>query len=428
MKLLLKHANRWLLPAVTLFCIHTGVIAYADAPQSLLTIHIEGGEVDRVNVPVTVPLTVEQVHQLPDVAGYMLFPKDPGWTPPIASVLQRFDDGTAKLHFTVEHLLAGEQRGFRLIARNDKPHAIMGASLADEEFVLSHDDRELLRYQVTPMTNPTGGERFAGSAFIHPLNTPAGFNLTNANAGSHHLHHFGLWWPWKYVAVDGRRFNSWELQQGQGMVRGREIVSHTAGPAYTAFVARSDIIDRHNYDEEKVILHETVRVRQWQPMEQPAHGYLLDITIEHTPAVDKPVEIVRYRYSGFCIRGTRHWTNDNSTVLTSEGKDRDNSNATRARWVRVAGTTPDDGKAGLVMMTHPDNPDFPELLRTWNSRQHNGSIFINFNPVQQQSLTIAPDQTMTRQYRLFIYDGELTAAQADQLWQNYAKPVKTRVE
>ncbi|MFU8779049.1 MAG: hypothetical protein ACNA7M_15510, partial [Roseovarius sp.] len=65
---------------MTLFCIHIGSIAWADAPQSLATIYIEGGEVDRLNVPVTVTLSAEQVQQLPNVAGYMLFPMDPGWT------------------------------------------------------------------------------------------------------------------------------------------------------------------------------------------------------------------------------------------------------------------------------------------------------------------------------------------------------------
>ncbi|RKX42105.1 MAG: hypothetical protein DRP64_10375, partial [Verrucomicrobia bacterium] len=60
--------------------------------------------------------------------------------------------------------------------------------------------RELLGYQVLPMQNPTGGDGFKASNFIHPLRTPAGFTVT-AFQPEDHLHHFGLWWPWKYIQV-----------------------------------------------------------------------------------------------------------------------------------------------------------------------------------------------------------------------------------
>ena len=58
-------------------------------------------------------------------------------------------------------------------------------------------------YQAEPLSNPRGGDRFKGSNFVHPLKTPSGFVVTDAQPEDH-LHHFGLWWPWKYIQVSER--------------------------------------------------------------------------------------------------------------------------------------------------------------------------------------------------------------------------------
>ena len=68
------------------------------------------------------------------------------------------------------------------------------------------------------------------------------------------------------------------------------------------------------------------------------------------------------------------------------------------------------------MMAHKDNRDAPELLRTWDSKQHNGAVFINFNPVQKKSWTFEPGKEYTRRYKLFVYDGTVTKEQCEELW------------
>ena len=70
-------------------------------------------------------------------------------------------------------------------------------------------------WRTSPLPSPAGGAKFAASAFIHPLRTPSGFELTTIQP-SDHLHHFGLWWPWKFIEVNGAKHNTWEIQEGQG--------------------------------------------------------------------------------------------------------------------------------------------------------------------------------------------------------------------
>ncbi len=293
------------------------------------------------------------------------------------------------------------QAGTALEIRND------GARLA-----IGHDGQELLGYQVLPMQNPKGGDAFKGSNFIHPLRTPSGFAVTDLQPKDH-LHHFGVWWPWKYIEVDGRKIVCWELQKGKGLIQGRKATVQDKG-----FVSESDYIDRTAPGGPLVVLNEETSVRVTGFKQSAANGYYLDIEITHRCATEHPVKVSAYRYSGFGYRGAASWNKDTSTILTSEGKDRSTANFTRADWTRVQGATPNNGTAGVLLMGHPDNRDHPEMLRTWD-KQHNGAIFVNLNPVQEKPWKFEPGKKYTRRYRMFVYDGKVGKEQAKRLWKEY---------
>jgi len=96
-------------------------------------------------------------------------------------------------------------------------------------------------WQQEPLANPAGGEKFAASAFIHPLRTPAGFECTTIQP-SDHLHHLGLWWPWKYIEVDGKKFNCWEIQEGQGAHVARKVKTISNDPAKTEWELTNETV------------------------------------------------------------------------------------------------------------------------------------------------------------------------------------------
>jgi len=283
----------------------------------------------------------------------------------------------------------------------------------DGAVALSVDGQPLVHYQARPLENPQGGNRFRGSNFIHPLKTPSGFVLTQIQPRDH-LHHFALWWPWKYVESEGRKVLFWELQGGDGIIRAQGATAAGGGLA-----ARSVYIDRKAPGGPRTLLTETANITTSPIVDEPARGYNLDLEIIHEVAGDKPLTVSKYRYSGFALRGTKAWNVKNSTILTSAGKTRDEANFTSARWVRVEGDTDAGATAGVILMSRPDNHAHPEKLRTWD-RQHGGAVFINFNPVQDASWTFHPGKSYTRHYRLFVYDGAVTPDQAEALWKAYA--------
>ena len=211
------------------------------------------------------------------------------------------------------------------------------------------DGRELVYYQAEPLSQPKGGDMFKGSDFIHPLKTPSGFVLTEIQPDDHH-HHFGLWWPWKYVETGGRKILCWELQEGDGLIQARET-----RPTEHGLIAESDYIDRQAPGGPRTVLRETATMTASAMVDEPAAGYFLDVEILHRTAGDQPVVVTPYRYSGFALRGAASWNKDNSTILTSEGMDRDKANFTHARWVRVEGDTGAGGQAGILLMSRPDN-------------------------------------------------------------------------
>jgi len=398
-----------------------------------VTITVRTGEYDRVNVPIRFTLDAE--HAPSKGTQFTLVEKvdrDSRIARAFPAQVEHRPDGTAEVFAMVTFTRSTESdpRMELIPVINNALPSSLRTQIVDDQLVLSRRDAELLRYQITPMRNARGGERFPVSSFIHPLRTPSGFVLTEIQPDDH-LHHLGVWWPWKFLSVEGKQFNGWEMQEGQGVVRGIEVREHHAGNVCASFTAISRVIDRKNYSQERVILNEEAEVRVWPARVNKLNGYFLDITLTHTPAVDQPVQVVNYRYSGFSIRGPKGWNRHNSTILTSEGKTRDDSNATPARWVRVEGETGSetaDGKAGWIMMFHPDNENHPEKLRTWDSRNHDGAIFINVNPVQDKPLTIQPNQPHIRRYRLFVYDGQMEPSTAEALWRDYAMPPEVVVE
>lgn len=307
--------------------------------------------------------------------------------------------------------------------------ALLVGPLAAEEpaagWKISHKDgrleamfgaTEIFGWQDKPLPNPTGGEKFAGSAFVHPLRTPSGFECTTIQPADH-LHHFGLWWPWKFIEVDGQKYNCWEIQEGQGAHVAKSVKTLRESPD-PLWEFSSDTIVKNAGAAPVVAIQELARVG----LSIRGDSTVLDIMISQKPA-DKAVNIVEYRYSGFSWRGPQSWNKDNSTMTTSEGKDRDHANGTAARWVVVSGPTPTGSASVLMLSAAFEAAGSMEKLRVWDSTMGNGTPFANFNPVMEkpQPLDDAHPAVSERKYRVIAADHKIDAAAAEEEWRKWMK-------
>lgn len=270
-------------------------------------------------------------------------------------------------------------------------------------------------WQKELLADPKGGEKFASSAFIHPLRTPGGFVCTTIQPADH-MHHLGIWWPWKFVEVGGRKFNTWEIQEGQGAHVARSVKQLSSGPDKVEWEFRNETVIKPDDADPKVIILETAQVI----LTQRADATVLDITVRQK-AADAPVTIAAYRYSGFSWRGPESWNKDNSTMLTSAGKGRDDANGSPARWVAVSGKSPDGTSSVLFLSAAEKLAGTPENLRVWDSKSHHGAPFVNFNPVQQKPLLLdaANPAVSHRSYRIIAADRAMDAVTAEAEWKKW---------
>lgn len=277
--------------------------------------------------------------------------------------------------------------------------------------------KPLLTWQAKALEDPVGGTKFAGSAFLHPLRTPAGFEWTTAQPADH-KHHFGLWWPWKFIEVDGNRYNTWEIQEGQGAHIARSFKTLPASNGGLAFAFQNLTEIRKNGKDGKTVIDENARVET----RVEGDAQIIDIEL-HQKASGSPVKIVEYRYSGFSWRGTPAWNRDNSTMTTSEGLGRDNANGKAARWVMVSGTTPQGNATILLMSAAAQIAGTPEQLRVWDSNAEKGTPFINFNPVMEKPLLLneANPAVSHRKYRIIAADRIIDPPAAEAEWRMWMK-------
>lgn len=325
------------------------------------------------------------------------------------------------LHWIVQPGNA-KKRVFELHRGTPSAFGKIAASIADGSLTISTGDKNLLRYWFKTVYPPTGVDSsFKRSAFIHPLWTPNGQELTRIQAPDHY-HHYGIWNPWTHVLFEGDTVDFWNIRGKQGTVRFGKLVAVNNGPVYSEFKALHEhVAFKNRKGGEKVALNELQTVRVYKP-ENDQQFYNVDITIELNCASESPFRILEYRYAGLGWRATEKWNKDNSEVLTSEGKNRKESDGSTGRWFIVQGTL-DNDYGGAVMMSYPANYNHPEPMRIWPENSNRvGEMFAMFAPTKNKDWMLLPGKTYTLKYRFVVFNGHFTKEKAEAAWQYYATP------
>jgi Family of unknown function (DUF6807) len=292
----------------------------------------------------------------------------------------------------------------------------------DSVLTISSGNQKLLTYQFKTVYPPTGIDtNYKRSGFIHPLYTPHGQVLTNIQPKDHY-HHYGIWNPWTHTFFEGDTVDFWNIKGHQGTVRFVKFTSQESNSKYAEYTALHEHVVFKKNGSEKVALNEWQTVRVYTPAKKDDY-YIVDITSKMQTASQSPLLIVAYRYGGFGWRATEYWDKNNSEMLTSEGKTRDNTDNTTARWIIVYGSLPDNDEGGIVMLSHPSNYNHPEPLRIWDKKQNGGrgDVFANFAPTKDKDWLLEPGKTYTLKYRLVVFNGKFDAAKAEKQWEAFSK-------
>lgn len=295
----------------------------------------------------------------------------------------------------------------------------------DSVLTISSGNNKLLTYQFKTVYPPAGKDtNYKRSGFIHPLYAPHGQVLTRIQPPDHY-HHYGIWNPWTHTVFENDTIDFWNIKNRTGTVRFAKITAQKSNDAFAELTALHEHIVFKKDGSEKIALNEWQTIKVYQ-LNKENNSYIVDVTSKMSCASQSPLLIVAYRYGGFGWRATEYWDKNNSEMLTSEGKTRDNTDNTKAKWIIVYGALPGNDEGGIVMLSHPSNYNHPEPLRIWDKKANGGrgDVFANFAPTKDKDWLLEPGKTYTLKYRLLVFNGKFDAAKAEAAWKIFAAQVK----
>jgi hypothetical protein len=304
-------------------------------------------------------------------------------------------------------LPACEQNGPRLVSGEDDTTIFLGK-------------QAVLTYVHTETLPPAGvDELYKRSAYIHPLYSPGGERLTRIQAPDH-WHHYGIWNPWTRTHFGDHQVDFWNLAEGQGTVRFAEYLDTYSGRDGTGFRVRQEHIYFEEDGSEGVAMNEVWKVTV---RDLSGQAYQVDLQTTLSTPLETGITLEAYRYGGgLGYRGTEKWDPSNATVLTSEGKTWADADATHARWVIVEGeSSVEEGRSGILFMSHPGNQAHPEPMRMWPPDMNNGkeNVFFEFCPIRHREWVLEPGREYTLKYRMVVFDGALSPETAEQYWNTF---------
>jgi hypothetical protein len=291
-------------------------------------------------------------------------------------------------------------------------------------------DHPVQDYQFQTLYPPEGvNTLFKRSGFIHPLWSPEGQVLSRIQAPDHY-HHYGIWGPWTKTHIRGREVDFWNLLKGQGTVQFAGFLSEVEGPVFTGFKALQEHVDFGSAGADQVAMNEVLDVRSWNIGD--GEVWLIDYTTTLNTPLDSGILLDAYRYGGgIGYRATERWHKENSSVLTSENRDRLSADGTKAKWCLIEGETDSEtGRSGILFMGHTSNRDFPEPMRVWpvDANRGRGDVYFEFCPIRHKDWMLQKGRDYTLKYRLLIFDGSVSPEDAEVYWQGFANPPRVEIE
>ncbi|MEM1134970.1 MAG: ThuA domain-containing protein [Bacteroidota bacterium] len=323
---------------------------------------------------------------------------------------------------------ANTERIFELVQEDkSEQKKKTGITLKDngEAIEVKRNEQPVLNYHYAITPPPKGvSELYERGGYIHPLWSPKGSVLTRIQP-SDHYHHYGIWNPWTHTKYKDREIDFWNLIKGHGTIKVNETPVYNSGDVFGEMEVRQEhvVFEDSTRQKEETALRETYNLKIWN-----TENTTVDFTSIYRCGTENPLILEKYRYQGFGYRARASWDDSNVHLLTSSGKNKQDGNATRARWCMISGPT-ESGESGALFMTYPTNYNFPEMIRIWPKGNNKGveNVFLNFNPTMDRDWVLESGKQYSLKYRMVLFEGQMDASTAESYWHDFAHPPVVKI-
>ena len=254
------------------------------------------------------------------------------------------------------------------------------------------------------------------SNYIHPLYTLDG-EVISEDFPDDHLHHRGIFWSWHQLYVGNQRIGDpWEIKDFCWEVKSVKELKNPKGViSIQSEVHWKSPLWRDDNGLEKPLVREMTTITVHP--EQESYR-LIDIEISLL-ALEKNMRIGGSEdakgYGGFSPRirlvEDTEFTNSKGAVTPT------NLPVAESAWMDISGSVgKNNAKAGLSILTHPDNPGYPNpwILRAKTSMQNAVYPYPGAEPVALSNIT-----PTVLQYRLVIHEGDHQSIDLNKLHKDY---------
>ncbi|MGE3806821.1 MAG: DUF6807 family protein [Gemmataceae bacterium] len=395
-----------------------GVVALAVAgncqAQNTFEITVSAGKVDRVNTPVTVPLTVPADQAKTGLATLEAEGKTLIGQVTAPGLLSKQEGKLAReLHFILPELKAGASKTYKVT---------LGGSASGDKFTwkdtpgksseLSFGDHPVLRYMYEALDPKNREETYK---VYHHLFDPAGKRVVTKGPGGQYTHHRGLYLGFnKITYADGKKkCDVWHCS-GKAYQSHEKVLASEAGPVLGRHTLE---IGWHGQEGEIFAVEE----RELTVYHVPG-GQLVEFAARVRSADGKPIKLDGDpQHAGFQFRADQEVaakTKGQTYYIRPDGKDKPGA-------TKQGGDFPWKGMSFVLgeqryTAGYLDRPGNPKPAQ-YSERDYGrfGSYFV---------YEVTKDKPLEIDYQLWLQEGEMDIPQLAARAASFAEPVQVSVK
>lgn len=296
------------------------------------------------------------------------------------------------------------------VAQSDTRQAGFYLKEIDEKSLgLREGDQPVLVYKHGKTSLP--GVRAAGvrSSYVHPIYGLDGEVLTD-DFPVDHYHHHGLFWGWPHVKVGDREYDLWKMV-GIRIEFERWLAKEATADRATLAVANGW------YVRDKRVMKEDVRL---DVHPATADGRNIDVTLTWTPTQD-PITLGGAEGKSYGGLSLRFAPRTGTVITVPSGRAAEDLLITKLPWADLSAKFADaPSTSGAALFVAPKHPGFPP---EWMTRDY-GLLAVGWPGIEPK--TLAPGESVTCRYRMWIHRGTPDAADIQEAYDSYKKNQSSR--